>query len=145
MTWSYDDTLATDKDKVRFFIGDIDTNDKLISDEGIEAMIEAFGNLYDAAAAIADSIAGQFARSSSLSIDGFSIRSSERANEFRALAASLRRQGQAAAGGLGAPFVGGVSRSEMESVNADTDRVQPAFREGLFDNPALAPETEISE
>ena len=39
MTWSYNENLSTDRDKVRFRIGDTDTDDQLLSNETIDAIL----------------------------------------------------------------------------------------------------------
>jgi len=39
MTWSYDDSLPTDRDKVRFRIGDTDSEEELLSNETLDALL----------------------------------------------------------------------------------------------------------
>jgi hypothetical protein len=134
MTWSYDASLASDKDKVRLYIGDTDTNSQLVTDEAIEQMLADFGSVHLAAAALADGLAARFSRTSNITIDGASFSGGSRAAEYRALALRLRQTAGTLPGGLGTPYVGGVSRSEMDSVEADEDRPE-AFREGQFANP----------
>lgn len=140
MTWSYNPSLATDKDKVRFMTGLTDENNQRVSDEEIAGILAmANDNVYEAAAMVADSLAGQYSSSQSLKIDGFSIDYSERATHFRDLAKRIRIAKLTAPGALGAPFVGGVSISEMESVREDTDRVPSRFRMGMHDAPGTDP------
>ena len=134
MTWNYDDSLPTDKDMVRALIGDTDTTNQLVSDEFITAMLVTFPNTYNCAAAICDGLATKYARTSSISIDGLTVSGADRARMFRDLAANLRAQAsQAASGGLGVPVLTGVSISEMDSVDDDTDRPPSRIKVGQDD------------
>jgi hypothetical protein len=56
MSVSYDPTLATDLDWVRFLAGDRDTANAQVSDEEIWALLEEEPNKYFAAAAVAELI-----------------------------------------------------------------------------------------
>jgi hypothetical protein len=47
VSWSYSDSLTTNKDKVRLKIGDTDTNDQLLSNETIEALLTEHNNDLD--------------------------------------------------------------------------------------------------
>src|SRR5690242_12258546 len=92
MTFSYNDTLKSDKDKVRQLLGDTYQDDALVSDEAIAVYLAQYGNIYYAAAALADGIATRFARMPSMSFSGLSIQGSDRANAYRELAITLRNQ-----------------------------------------------------
>lgn len=49
MTYTYDPALSTDKDKVRFHIGDTDPDGAFLEDETIVALIAITGSMEDAA------------------------------------------------------------------------------------------------
>ena len=50
MTWTYTgDPNVSDRDKIRFLIGDTDTNDQLVNDEEIEWALTEAGSIYQAA------------------------------------------------------------------------------------------------
>ena len=135
MTWTYDTTLSTDLAKVRLLIGDTDTDNQLYSDEEIEGALDLFGNIYMAAAALADGLSARFAQSNSITVDGLQVSSGDMANAYAALAKRLRALAASAPGALGTPFVGGISKSEIESVEDDTDRIESRFKVGKDDFP----------
>lgn len=59
----YDPSVPTDRDKVRFLIGDTDNDNLMLSDDEIAfALVESSDNLYYAAAGLCRSIAARFAR-----------------------------------------------------------------------------------
>lgn len=127
MTFSYDASLSTDADKVRFHLGQTDSASSIIGDEEIRAVLADETNIYLAAAVIADAIAGRYSLNQNIRIDSFSVDFQGRAEAFRSLAVRLRAQAKTASGGLGSPFVGGVSISEMNSVRDDPDRNPSRF------------------
>lgn len=95
MTWSFDDSLATAKDRIRVLVGDTDADDPLISDEGI-AMYLSGGALAQAserlsAAEVATAIAAKYARrATSISEGGASVNWGDLAKRYRDLAEQLR-------------------------------------------------------
>jgi len=142
MTWSYDTCLYASKDVVRLYIGDTNSSSQLFSNEEIEALLTVNSNdVFETAAQLADSLSGKYARSQSLAIDGFKIDYSDRASFYSNLATRLRRSGKTASGQFGAPFVSGVSESEMDAVRDNDDRVPNRLRIGQFDHPG----TEVIE
>ena len=137
--WSYDASLSTDKDKIRFLTGLNDTSNQRVSDEEIAGALSiADSNIYEAGAIIASSLSGKYASSQNIKIDGFSIDYSERASHFRDLAASLRNQAKLAGGFFGSAFVGGISISEMDSVKEDDDRNPSRFSMDLDSYPGTS-------
>jgi hypothetical protein len=136
MTWSYDPALTSDADKVRFLIGDTDTTNQLVSDEAVATMLSLYTDTFPAAAALCDGLATKFARLPTITISGITIRGTERAEQYRITALSLRQQSaQGEAGALGVPFVGGVSISDVQSNQQDTDRMPNKFGVGNMDYP----------
>ena len=92
MTWSYSGNPASsEKDAVRFLIGDTDTTDQLLSDAEINYVIaESGGSIYQAAHDACYAIAGKFSRmASSKSVGDMSISYADRAQAFFALANEL--------------------------------------------------------
>lgn len=149
MTWTYSNswtasgTLTATGNKVRFLVGDTDTNDQLIADETIEAVIAAYTSgtaVNYLAAAVADAIAATFARKADVSNVETSVSASQRYAQYTALAKRLREMppGQVL-GGDGSSVVladitiGGRSKSDLEAREEDDGIVQPAFRRGQWD------------
>lgn len=141
MAATYDTTLATDKDKVRLLIGDTDTARAELSDEEITASLTIYGSVGPTSAALARAISAKYMRRVTTAIDGFSVAYSDIAKNYAALADRLEEDLDAAAGALGVPIVGGVSRGTMDGVDSNTDRQPSSFKVGMSDNPAGVPES----
>lgn len=108
MSWTYSgDPFSSELDSVRFLLGDTDTTDKLpISDEEVTWLLsENNDNVYFAAAAAAEQVAGQFAREVPYAADGVSYGGDELQNKYMSLAAQLREEGKRR-GRLAAPYDG---------------------------------------
>ena len=131
MTWSYDDTLSEDRDKVRFYVQDTNQDEQILSDEEIAFLLTSEGSVRAAAIVAADTIAGKYARFVDSAVGDLSISYSQKQAQYMALAARLRRSLALSA----APLVGGISVSRKETVNEDTDRVEPAFTVGMLSHP----------
>jgi len=92
MTWSYNTSLATDKDKVRFYIGDTDTNDQLLQDEEINFLLAEMSNVLLAAAHAAKAIAAKFSRQADKAVGDLRISLSQKARAYMSLAADLEKR-----------------------------------------------------
>jgi len=145
MAWTYDPNLTDDEDKVRFYVGDVDTTDQLRSDEEITAILALEGTVLEAAAAVAESLAAQYARKSDKETGELRIWLSNRYEQFRDTAKYLRGRTGEEDSLTAVPHVGGISVSRKETVEADTDRVDPAFYVGMRDNPRARQGTDTSE
>lgn len=127
------DPAGSNRDKVRFLIQDTDSTDAHLQDEEIAYLLSTWGNVYDAAIAAAEIIAGAYAHKTnySRSIGDLSISESyaTSAGEFRALAASLRLQ----KADLYPPSV----KVNAQALKNTADRTQSTyttdFRTGLHD------------
>lgn len=142
MTWTYSgDPSSTDRDAVRFLIGDTDNTSQLITDEEISYMLAQEGSSSSAAARICRSLAAKYARYTDQSVGDLSISYSQRYKQFSELAAQLE---SAAGSRVGIPYAGGISQSDKDSRESDTDRLLPSSRVGVHDYPGLSdqPETE---
>jgi hypothetical protein len=87
---------TSDRDKVRFLIGDTVSAEAHFQDEEITYLVTTWGNVYDAAITAAEILAGRYAHRSNYSRSVGDLSISEQygssAAEFRSLAASLRTQ-----------------------------------------------------
>lgn len=92
MSWSYDPTLTTDRDQVRFQIGDTDTADQLLSDEELDALLLLETSVDLAAARAADRLAIEFIRKADEVVDdlGQRVKYGNRAALFQKLATAAR-------------------------------------------------------
>ena len=87
---------TTDRDKVRFLIGDTVSAEAHFQDEEITYLLSTWGNVYDASITAAEILAGRFAHRSNYSRSVGDLSISEQygssAAEFRLLATSLKSQ-----------------------------------------------------
>lgn len=131
MTWTYDPTMASDRDKVRFRLGDTVAAAALLQDEEINVLLADAGSVTNATIAGADALAMRFASLAQSMTDdiGQSVNYGDRAARYRDLANRLR----ATASRLALPFAGGISQGNKDAIAANTDRVTPAFTRDLHD------------
>jgi len=134
MTFTYADPSASDKDAVRFLLGDTVEAAEMVSDEEIEYMISkwkpVWGTVEFVAAAIAETLAARYVREANYSADGVSVSLANLGNQFRELAASLRQQHKNLLAG-GQPDVGGITPGEQ----TDPEISPFDFGTGMHDNP----------
>jgi hypothetical protein len=112
MGWNYSGPSASDKDAVRFLIGDTDVDDQLLSDEEINYLVDTWlpvhGTIFYVSSIACETIAARMAREISYSADGVSVSLSELQSKFELSAETLRQQHKELLVG-GAPDVGGIS------------------------------------
>jgi len=139
-TWHYTgDPAASNKDAIRFLVGDVDPADRLISDEEITWARTQSSNNYSAAALCARRIAARFASQADQTVSGAEGRSithalSQRSRAFFVLADQLGAQ--SAIKGSVTPYAGGISVDDKSTQEDDSDRVAPAFSVNQFDHKA---------
>lgn len=129
-TWSYSGRPgSSNKDTVRFLIGDTNPKDKLLDDCEIEYLISSEGTPERAAICAAETIAAMFSRD----FDGKSNRttSSKIAEQYHKLSKRLRAK---YAHRPFVPFVGGLKNSDKKTHEADGSTVSPFFDRDLHDS-----------
>lgn len=133
MSWTYDTSLATDKDKVRFFVGDTDTNNPLVSDEEIQAIISWEANAWMAAAEIAEHIARDLTAGGTLEDRkvGETRLKYKRASGLLALSKRLRTRGSAHM----KPSAGGIYVANRTSYDNNEALDKPNLAKNMMDNP----------
>jgi hypothetical protein len=134
VTWTYSGVPdSCTKDEVRFWAGDTDPNDPLVSDEEIVYTLQAEGgNVKMVAGKILMALSSKFARMVDKTVGGLSLSMSQRAKAYYEQAKELMRVG-AAEGCI--PYAGAISKSDMQEQLLDSDRVKPSFAKGMDDNP----------
>lgn len=135
MTWQYLGVPGTTsavarRDAVRLLVKDTVSTRPLIQDEELDFFLAENGNqVWGAAADACDALAAREAKSKSvgdLSLSGMGESYNDLARRYR-----MRVASQAI------PFAGGISVSDKDSREGDTDRTAPAFTRGLHANPAV--------
>ena len=141
MTWTYGgDPAANARDAIRFLIGDTDTTDQLLTDEEIAWVnTESSGTstgttaLYDAAYRCCLTIASKLAREADKQIGDLSVSMSQRAKAYREQAASLKEL-SGREGGVPIPYAGGITISDKEIDEENSDIFRSWFSSGQFEN-----------
>lgn len=142
MSWSYDPTnldtttSAGRLNSVRLLVGDTDTNDQQVQNEEITFSLSETGdNIYSASAWIARTIASLYSRRVDTQLDGaLQANYSDLAEQYYKLAEDLEYRGKTNGAVLGVA-AGGLTISDIQSVRANTNRVEGAFRRDRFRNP----------
>lgn len=151
MTWTYDgnpdagSTATADerRDAVRLILGDTDAADEQVTDEEIAfALDEESNNVYTAAILLCNSLVAKYARLVNLKFSDVSVNYEAKHKNYVALANRLRNQAAARGLNIGDPKAGGIKESIMDSVEEDSDRVEPIFRRRQFRNP---PEDDVED
>jgi len=133
MTWTYKGEPGTiPRDHVRLLIGDTDCEDQLLSDGEILFFLDENGSAKSAAVAAAQAIAAKFSRLADEKVGQVSVTYSQKAEHYRNLADTLKTQLSVT---RLAPYAGGISVSDKDLVESDTDRVNPAFTRTTHQNP----------
>lgn len=142
MTWTFDASNANTEtgrlDAVRILVGDTDIGDQKITDEEITFLLSQTNNdVYLAAAQSARAIAAKYASQVNSDFESISADLGDVSKNYYLLATKLDMQAKKfGSRGLGMPAAGGISVSEMDAVDEDTDRVRPKFRQDQFANPS---------
>jgi len=92
MVWSYNSALTTDKDRVRFLVGDTNESDKLLQDEEIEYLLTETTNVLLVASRAAKAIAARFSRQADKAVGDLRISLSQKAQAYMVLAADLEKR-----------------------------------------------------
>jgi hypothetical protein len=133
MAWNYDPSqLATSqKDQVRVEIQDTDSSVALLQDEEIEYALSVESNLWGAAARCCEQLSRRFMQKPDTRLGrNLELRYAQQQKQYADMAKDLRRKAMGAA----VPWAGGTSKSEKETAEADSDRVQPIFTKTMQDN-----------
>lgn len=142
MAWSYDPTdldttTASGRlNTVRLLVGDTETLDQQVQNEEITFGLSENGdNIYYAGAWIARAIASKYSRKVNTSLDGaLKADYSDLAKQYKVLADDLEYQGKTSGAVIGV-LAGGITKSGIEAVRANTNRIEGSFRRDRFKNP----------
>ena len=136
MTFEYTDPSTSEKDEIRFLLGDTDASEALLQDEEITYLWNKWSQTYDSAEYVAsiaaETIAAKYAREAQFAADGVSMYLANVAQQFRDLAVNLRERYESSLVG-GQPDVGGISPYE----GPDPDILDKNFGTGMHDNPEV--------
>jgi len=141
MTWTYGgNPSASALAAIRFLTGDTDTNDQLINDEEIAwtnnqvtGSDTATTALYEVSYRVMVAIASKFSRLADQSVGDLKVDMFQKATNAREQAALLKQQALRE-GNTPTPYAGGISVSDKEIDEENSDIVQPFFSRGQWTN-----------
>ncbi len=117
-----------------------DPTPTLLSDNDYTAILAIESNLYRAALLACQKLASRYAQKMKISAGSISIDMQQKFEHYLSLGEfyrGLADSGYGEYGGVNAlytePKVGGVSISDMDTVDEDTDRVKPSATRGMHD------------
>ncbi len=125
MSFEYTDPSDSDKDHVRFLVGDTIEETFSLSDEEINFLVTEEGNIYWAASAAAEGMAAKVAKFVSNSMEGASAQDSQMFMQYREVARQLR---------LDAQRKGGTKVSQTGGLDKAGNKRDPIFTLGMHDN-----------
>jgi len=130
VAFTYNTSLSTNRDKVRFRIGDTDSNRPLLSDEEIDAVLTSKPAVLPSALECVEAILAKIARDVDRNAAGISSSRSQSFNHYMELRKKLSREMVTES----EMFVGGLSKSAKLGFESDSDFVPPNFEIGQFDH-----------
>ena len=132
MAFTYEGNLAdSQKDQVRFLVGDTDDEEYFLEDDEITWLISQWihkGSIYYVASLAAEAISAKFAREVNVNSDSQTVSTSELQSKYLELAARLMRQHETLLTGGGVDM-GGVLAGEQP----DPTVLSPAFGTAMHD------------
>lgn len=125
MTWTYDETVRTDLNRVREKIGDTDESNQLLADEVLDEFLDG-STVLDASIEAVERIIAKLARQVSRNAIGISTERDQVTQHYRDLLAQLKAE----RGGFATVYAGGLSIAEKDSIESNTDFELPRFSMG---------------
>ena len=127
------DDGVTPTSSVRFLVGDAIEPYQLSDAEIAFSLDQMNNNTYLAAAFCARALSAFYARRVDTRFESIDSKYSQLRDSYERLARSLESQGKRQ-GGLGLPIAGGLTKSEVDLATQNTDRLDPYFYDGMFEN-----------
>jgi len=141
VAWNYTgDPANSDRDAVRFLVGDTCEADPLLQDAEVDFVISEQTTNELAAAYCLRALAARFSRQVTKKIGDVSVNCSDLAKAFAERADELDPNGITKNVPLALPSFGGLSIDEKDSLAEDEDAVQPSFSRGMNDMPGGYPD-----
>lgn len=125
------DDLSTTLNQVRRLIGDVNSTSAEFQDEEINFYINQEANIFGAASVACQSLASKYALQVDKRIGELSISASQKYEHYKELTKEYLQKSKAK--GLVNVYAGGISKSDKDTQEEDTDRVEPYFTRDLHD------------
>ena len=137
MSWSYTDPSKSDKDAVRFRLGDTEMNHQQVSNEEIAyTLADKSASIPATVLALAIALRNKYAPYVNEKTDRVSIEYGKMYEHFKDLVTQLKRDSALTA----MPYAGGISAGDKATRVDDTDRVKPKFTKDLHEHSRLGPD-----
>lgn len=131
MTWTYDTSLSTDLAKVRFLVGDTDTNFQQLSDEEINSLISQYSSVLRSSIQAIKGLISKYSFKNNETVGKISVNYD---NVIKALSDRLKQlELEALNSGLGI-YAGGISKTIRETIEDNTDIIKPFFTRDTHTN-----------
>lgn len=142
--WTYSgDPNQSAKDQVRFLVGDTSEKEPLLQDGEIKWLLSQYQNTpLNAAIRACETIISKLSRLADESVGRVSISFSQRCKGYRDTLLMLR---QRLAMEDAIPYCGGISVSDKQTQQMNSDRVRPDFTKHMMENDQIAPWTTQTE
>jgi hypothetical protein len=137
-------------DQIRALVDDPSGATQIFDDTHYQTIVDIEDNVYRAAATAATTLAAHFAAKVKVKAGPVAVENQQKFEHYEALAKAYNQRAREGGGeggggvgaGAGAPQLTGVSISDMEDLNDDSDRFGGVFRRGMNDNPPSDSEDE---
>ena len=141
MAWTYGgDPANSTREAVRFWCGDTDTNDQLLTDAEVDYILTLESKVIQAAATACEMIASEFARQADTKNGALRVSASQRAKAYERRASLLRSKVNREV----EVFAGGLTVSGKDTLEESTTAVQPGFKVGQDDRIVLDEKNEYN-
>lgn len=132
MAYTY--VLTTDRGKVRFLTGDTNALDILLQDDELDYLLTTYTTVLRSAIEACRAIAAKLSRESDKRIGDLSLSMSQRATAYLVLAKTLQASSSLVMSG----YAGGISISDKQFNDTDSDRIEPIFKRDTMSSESLA-------
>lgn len=130
MAFTYD--ISTTRGKVRFRVGDTDSNDPLLTDAEVDFVLDDSNDDFLVASVKAcRAIVAKLAREVNASAAGINSSRQSKFEQYRKLLEDL--EADVVSSGAASTYVGGISKDREQTADEDTDLRPNAFSVGMHD------------
>jgi len=123
--------LSTDLNQVRLLINDTDSSNPEFQDEEINFFIDSESNVFGAASVACQALAVKYAQQVDKSVGDLKLSASQKFKHYSELADKYTSSAKTK--GTPQVYAGGISVSDKNTQEVDTDRVAPSFERDQFD------------
>ena len=128
-TWT-GDPAASDIEKVRWEVYDIDSTNAKFQDAEIQYAIDQEYTIFNAAARLCEQLQGRYTDAKSRTMGPLKVDMGDLAKTYAEKAKALRKRAIV----YGKAYAGGASIAKEELFEADSSLKQPIFSKGMMDN-----------